>query len=68
MKSNLLAGSLCAAGIIIPQIIFAGDKNREVTPDKPNIIFILADDMGRECLGCYGSTYQTPNLDKLSEI
>lgn len=46
MKSNLLAGSLCAAGIIIPQIIFAGDKNREVTPDKPNIIFILADDMG----------------------
>ena len=34
MKSNLLAGSLCAAGIIIPQIIFAGDKNREVTPDK----------------------------------
>lgn len=34
---------------------------------QPNIVLILADDMGRECLGCYGSTYQLPNLDRLSE-
>lgn len=35
--------------------------------DKPNIIFILADDLGWRDLGCYGSTfYQTPNLDRLS--
>lgn len=38
------------------------------TNNQPNIVLILADDMGRECLGCYGSTYQTPNLDRLSEI
>ncbi|WP_121353549.1 sulfatase [Flavisolibacter nicotianae] len=34
---------------------------------KPNIIFILADDLGWGELGCYGNTYnETPNLDKLS--
>ena len=34
---------------------------------KPNILFILADDVGREVLGCYGGqTYQTPHLDKLA--
>jgi len=33
----------------------------------PNIVFILADDMGVAQLGCYGSEYyQTPNIDKLA--
>src|SRR5262245_4369644 len=35
---------------------------------KPNIILILADDLGTECLGCYGGTsYRTPNLDALAK-
>lgn len=34
---------------------------------KPNIVMIMADDMGYECLGCNGSvSYMTPNLDKLA--
>ncbi|HUS07351.1 MAG TPA: arylsulfatase, partial [Bryobacteraceae bacterium] len=34
---------------------------------KPNIIFILADDLGYGDLGCYGQTKtQTPNIDKLA--
>jgi len=34
---------------------------------KPNIILIMADDLGYECLSCNGSTsYQTPNLDILA--
>ena len=35
---------------------------------KPNIIFIMADDLGWGELGCYGNTFnETPNLDKLAK-
>ncbi|NBR42921.1 MAG: hypothetical protein EBU04_08765 [Verrucomicrobia bacterium] len=35
---------------------------------KPNVIFILADDLGAHDLGCFGSTYyETPNIDRLSQ-
>ncbi len=36
-------------------------------PARPNVIFILADDLGWADLGCYGSTfYETPHLDRLA--
>ncbi|MEW4564289.1 sulfatase-like hydrolase/transferase [Bremerella sp. JC770] len=35
--------------------------------ERPNIILIMADDLGVEGLGCYGGTsYATPNLDRLA--
>jgi len=34
----------------------------------PNIVLIMADDVGREALGCYGGTsYKTPQIDALAE-
>jgi arylsulfatase A len=38
-----------------------------VLSKKPNIVLIMADDLGYECLGCYGGkSYETPVLDKLA--
>ena len=36
--------------------------------EKPNIIYILADDLGYGDLSCYGQTkFETPNIDSLAE-
>ncbi|MEM6692620.1 MAG: sulfatase-like hydrolase/transferase, partial [Planctomycetota bacterium] len=34
---------------------------------QPNVVVIMADDIGWECLSCYGSEqYETPNIDRLA--
>lgn len=39
-----------------------------IATDKPNIVLIMADDIGVEGIGCYGGTsYQTPSLDRLAK-
>ncbi|MHC4157900.1 MAG: sulfatase-like hydrolase/transferase [Planctomycetota bacterium] len=38
----------------------------EASCDRPNIILIMADDLGFSDIGCYGSEVYTPNLDRLA--
>lgn len=43
------------------------DEPQQQSPDPPNIVFLLADDLGWTDLGCYGGRYyETPNLDRLA--
>ena len=37
------------------------------TDERPNIILIMADDMGFSDIGCYGGEVNTPNLNALAE-
>lgn len=53
-----------ATAVFLPLLNFCNKKSGR----KPNIILIMADDFGYECLGCNGSaSYQTPNLDKMAD-
>ncbi len=55
-----------SAGLVILVLtrssLFAAEQTR-----RPNIILIMADDVGYECFGCYGSNqYKTPRIDQMA--
>ncbi|MGB4291368.1 MAG: sulfatase-like hydrolase/transferase, partial [Bacteroidales bacterium] len=55
--------SFCIAGAHI----FSSQISAQKSEAKPNIILILADDMGYSDIGCFGSEIKTPNLDRLAQ-
>ncbi len=49
-------------------LVFFSCEQQKKTNDLPNIVFILADDLGYGDLGCYGNkVHKTPILDRLAE-
>ncbi len=61
----LLALRFFAAGLCL--ICFGGRSiHASIQTNRPNILFILADDMGFSDAGCYGGEISTPNLDRLA--
>ena len=55
MKSVFFTALICLAAMVA-----AAD-------DRPNIILVVADDVGRDWVSCYGAAHATPNLDRLAK-
>lgn len=61
--------NLFKAAILSSSAMLVGcTANHDVKSDKPNILFIIADDASRNSMGIYGSEYvNTPHFDRLAK-
>lgn len=68
MKLNNLILTLIVSFLVFPSCNNAKTEKKEEVKQKPNIVYILADDLGYADLSCYGQTnFETPNIDKLAQ-
>ena len=64
--SQAAARLLVLLGLVVAGLIPGPCAGQAPSPARPNILLIVADDMGFSDAGCYGGEIQTPNLDRLA--
>jgi len=66
-RRKFVGGIASGAGVFLTGLKHPPARQRLSVPSRPNVIFILADDLGWGDLSCYGRPdYRTPNLDRLA--
>ena len=67
MRSNPFCGAMLAVvACAVVAALIAPRSRAQSTAPRPNVVVILADDLGYSDLGCYGGEIATPHLDRLA--
>ncbi len=64
---TFLSRGLALCLVLAAGLLSVGQSLAAAERQRPNIVVIMADDMGFSDIGCYGSEIRTPNLDRLAD-
>ena len=53
--------------LIVSALLFSGTLSATAAERPPNIVLIMADDLGYSDIGCFGGEIRTPNLDRMGD-
>ncbi|MEI0567988.1 arylsulfatase [Brachyspira pulli] len=66
-NNNLKKGFCIGSSVLIAASAVSCSTENKNQSEKPNIVYIVLDDMGFGDLGCYASSISTPNIDALAQ-